>query len=75
VDAVDHQVDVRMVRVAVRDDQRLMLLQAEVIEQAVGNLHHRRAVHRIRRVERKGDVVYRPLDPVGACCRRSHEEA
>jgi hypothetical protein len=75
VDAVDHQVDVRMARVTVRDDQRLVLPKSEVGQQPVGNAHHRRAIDVVVRVEREGDVVDRLLDPVRLRRGRAHEEA
>lgn len=57
VHAVHHQVEVRVVPVVVRDDEGLVLPQAEVGEQAVGHADHRRAVHPVGQVEADRQVV------------------
>jgi hypothetical protein len=51
---VHEDVQVRVLAIAVRDDQRLVLFKAEPGEHPVGDPFHRRAVHRIAGVERQG---------------------
>lgn len=57
MDAVDHQVDVRVGAVAVGDHDGLVLPQAEVLEKPVRDAYHQRAVHRVGRVEADREVV------------------
>jgi hypothetical protein len=57
VDPVDHQVEVRVVAVAVGDDHGLVLGEPEVGEEPVGHADHERAVDGILQVEADGEVV------------------
>jgi hypothetical protein len=57
VDPVDHQVEVRVVAVAVGDDHRLVFGQAEVGDEPVGHADHERAVDGDLQVEADGEVV------------------
>lgn len=72
---VDHEVQVRMARIAVGDDQRLVLLEAEVAHEPVCGLDHRRAVDRVLRVEGERDVVDGFLGSNRLRGRRTHEQA
>lgn len=75
VHAVDHEVHVGMLAVAMGDDQRLMLSDTEIVEQAVGDADHGRAIHAVVGIERERDVVDGPFDASGLGGGRTHDEA
>ena len=73
VNTVDEDVHVRMLAVAMRDDDRLVLRESQSLQHTIGDTLHRRAVDRVPGIEAQRDVVDRLLDAVALRCRRSHE--
>lgn len=59
IDPVDHQMEVGVGSVAVRDDDRLVLRESKVSEKPLRHPQHRLAVRRIRGVEAHREVVDR----------------
>ena len=74
VHAVDHEVEVWVARVAMRHDQRLMVLQPEVGQQTIRDAYHRGAIDSVLRIEGKRDVIDGLLDSIRASCRRPHDQ-
>lgn len=71
---VDHEMHVRVASVAVGDDQRLMFIEAEVIQEPVGDADHCGAIDAVVRIEGERDVVDRLLDADRLRGRRAHEK-
>jgi hypothetical protein len=57
VDPVYHEMEMRVVAIAVGDDHRLVFGQAEVGDEPVGHADHERAVDGVLQVEADGEVV------------------
>lgn len=73
--SVDHEVDVRVLLVSMRDDEHLVLVESKVREHAIGDARYRGVVHRVAVIERDGEVVDRLLDAIRLVSRRAHENA
>jgi hypothetical protein len=73
MDAVEHDVHVRVLPVVVRDDQCLMILQPKVAQRAVRNAAHRLAVYGVAGIEAYGEVIDGLLHALGIARGASHQ--
>lgn len=73
VDAVDHDVQVRVARVLVREVDGLVLGEAQPAEHGVRNAGHAFAVHRVAGIEADGQVIDRALRQARLFRRGGHE--
>jgi hypothetical protein len=73
MNAVYHHVEVRVILIAMRHDENLMLIEAEIGDHAIGDSRHGRTVCWIANIERNRNVVDGLLDAVGLMRSRAHE--
>lgn len=74
VNSVDRQMHVRVLLVAVRDHQDLVLLEPEIREHAIGDARNGGLVDRVAMIEGDGDVIDRLLHPIRLVRRRPHQD-
>jgi hypothetical protein len=67
--------EMRMLPVAMCDDQDLMLPEAEITQHAIRHVRHRRAVYPVHVIKRDGQMVDGLLHTIRLVGRRAHEDA